>query len=324
MENQSKILLYQTSDGKVNIDVNLSKNDIWLSQNQMADLFGTKRQAISKHLTNIFLASELNENSVCSILEHTAQDGKSYKTKFYSLDAIISVGYRINSTNATQFRIWATNVLKQHLIKGFTIHEKRMAQQGMSELENALALLQKTLTQQNLTNDIGKEAVNIILEYAKSWKLLLAYDEDQLEIPKHGQSAKKHLEYSTALKMIKTLKNDLMSKGEASDFFGRERDGGLDNVLQNIEQSFADEELYKTVEEKAAHLLYFIIKNHPFIDGNKRIGSFLFLIYLKLQDAPLLINSNGIVSLALLVAESQPSQKPLLIKLITNLLHDKG
>jgi DNA ligase (NAD+) len=324
VDNKADVIIYQSRDGKISLEVNLNEDTVWLSQSQLSDLFGKNIRTVSEHIGNIFKENELQENSVVRNSRITAADGKSYNTKHYNLDVIISVGYRVQSKEGTQFRIWATNVLKQHLIKGFTIHEKRMAQQGMGELENALALLQKTLTQQNLTNDIGKEAINIILEYAKSWKLLLAYDEDQLEIPKHGQSAKRLLEYSTALKMVKTLKDDLMSKGEASDFFGRERDGGLDNILQNIEQSFADEELYKTVEEKAAHLLYFIIKNHPFIDGNKRIGSFLFLLYLKLQDTPLRINNNGIVSLALLVAESQPAQKALLIKLITNLLHDKG
>ena len=164
-----EIIIYKAKDGHIELDVNLANETLWLSQQQMADLFGTKRQAITKHLKNIFISSELHERSVCSILERTATDGKIYKTKFYSLDAVISVGYRVNSSQATQFRIWATNILKQHLIDGYTIHQKRIAECGIKELQQSIELLQKTLTQNQLVNEIGSEAIQLIMSYAKTW-----------------------------------------------------------------------------------------------------------------------------------------------------------
>ena len=176
----TEIVIYTATDGHVQLAVNLANDTLWLSQQQIADLFGTKRQTITKHLKNIFISNELSENSVCSILEHTAQDGKSYKVKFYSLDAVISVGYRVNSKQATQFRIWATNVLKEHLIHGFTIYKPRLAQQGLNELQQTMTLLQKTLKHHELVSDLGIEAIQLILSYTKTWSLLLAYDEDKL------------------------------------------------------------------------------------------------------------------------------------------------
>jgi death-on-curing family protein len=295
---------------------------VWLSQQQMADLFGTKRQAISKHLKNIFTARELIEDSVCSILEHTAQDGKTYKTKFYCLDAVISVGYRVNSQKATEFRIWATHVLKDHLVKGYTLYKPRLAQQGIDELQQTVELLQKTLKHHDLVDDLGGEAIQLVLSYAKTWSLLLAYDEDRLKLPEIGKQSISPLNYETALNAIDSLKSGLIVKQEASPLFGNERDSSLKSILNNIEQTFDHEPLYKTIEEKAAHLLYFIIKDHPFTDGNKRIGCFIFLLYLKLQNVPIRLNENGLVALTLLVAESEPIQKEMMIRLIVNILVD--
>lgn len=225
-----------------------------------------------KHLKNIFLSGELEENSVCSILERTAKDGKIYKTQFYSLDAVISVGYRVNSSQATQFRIWATQVLKEHLIQGYTIYKPRLAQQGIHELQQTLELLQKTLKHHELVNDLGSAAIQLILSYAKTWHLLLAYDEDRLKLPEEGKQSFLLLDYENAVKAIDSLRIDLRARHEATALFGNERDSGFASILSNIEQTFAGEPLYKSAEEKAAHLLYFIIKDHPFTDGNKRIG----------------------------------------------------
>jgi DNA ligase (NAD+) len=317
-----EILIYTAPDGHIQLDVNLAQNTLWLSQQQMADLFGTQRPAITKHLKNVFSSHELEEKSVCSILEHTAPDGKRYKTKFYTLDAVISVGYRINSTQATHFRIWATQVLKEHLIQGYTVYQPRLAQQGLHELQLTVELLQKTLVHHELVNDVGSEAIQLILSYAKTWNLLLAYDEGQLKLPEQGRHAMSYLTYEMAVKAIASLKVDLCARQEATPLFGNERDHGLECILGNIEQTFGGEPVYQSVEEKAAHLLYFIIKDHPFTDGNKRIGSFLFLLYLKLQTIPIKLNENGLVALALLVAESNPLQKDLMIRLIVNLLVD--
>ncbi|MBN9286307.1 MAG: hypothetical protein BGO43_01130 [Gammaproteobacteria bacterium 39-13] len=316
----SKIEIYTAKDGHVQLEVNLADDSVWLSQQQMADLFGTKRPAITKHLKNIFNSNELDENSVCSILEHIGENGKKYKTKFYNLDAIVSIGYRVNSLQATQFRIWATQVLKAHLVRGYTTNDKRLSECGVRELQQTVELLQKTLVHHDLVNDLGQEAIQLILAYTKTWDLLLAYDEDRLQLPAQGKKTEPRLQYEGALSAIEALKTDLSARNEASDLFGRERERGLQSILNNIEQTFADEPLYKTAEEKAAHLLYFIIKDHPFIDGNKRIGSFMFLLYLKSQNMVIKLNENGLVALALLVAESDPKQKEMIIRLIVNLL----
>lgn len=318
----SEIVIYTAQDGHVQLNINLANDTLWLSQQQLADLFGTQRQAITKHLKNIFSAGELKESSVCSILEHTAQDGKKYKTKFYSLDAVISVGYRVNSTQATQFRIWATSVLKDHLIQGYTIHKPRLAEKGIQELQQTIELLQKTLTRNELINDLGAETIQLILRYAKTWHLLLAYDEDNLTLPKFNHGSSVILHHEDAINAISALKLDLTHRGEATPLFGQEREHAFASILNNIEQTFSGEFLYKTSEEKAAHLLYFTIKDHPFTDGNKRIGCFIFLLYLKLQHIPLKLNDNGLVALALLIAESAPAQKDLMVRLIVNLLVD--
>lgn len=318
----SEIVIYKAKDGHIELKVSLTHETLWLSQQQIAELFGTKRQAITKHLKNIINAEELDEDSVCSILEHTASDGKKYKTKFYNLDAIISVGYRVNSSQATQFRMWATQVLKDHLIKGYTTYEKRLAERGFKELQESIALLQRTLTRNELVSDIGVETIQLIMSYTKTWHLLLAYDEDELKLPEKGKLSLTALDYKIAKNAIATFKSDLSARKEATALFGNEHAHGLESILGNIEQTFDGEALYKTAEERAAHLLYFIIKDHPFSDGNKRIGCLIFLLYLKLQGFNIKLNDNGLVALALLLAESNPSQKDLMIRLIVNLLMD--
>jgi DNA ligase (NAD+) len=316
----TEIIIYKSDDGHIQLTVNLAHDNVWLSQQQMADLFGTKRPIITKHLKNIFLSGELNEKSVCSKMEHTAQDGKSYKVKFYSLDAVISVGYRVNSKQATKFRIWATNVLKEHLINGYTIYKPRLAQQGLNELQQTLSLLTKTLEHRELDNELSIEAIQLILSYSKTWSLLLAYDEGKLQLPINGKQSSIEIKHREVIKAIVTLKTDLMAKNEASSLFGQERDNSFVSILNTVEQTFDGQPLYKTVEIKAANLLYFLIKDHPFIDGNKRIGCFVFLLYLKLHKVTIKLNERGLVALALLIAESAPSQKEIMIKLIANII----
>ncbi len=318
----SEIVIYKAKDGHIELDVNIAHETLWLSQQQMADLFGTKRQAITKHLKNIFNSSELNADSVSSKMEHTAADGKRYQTLFYNLDAVISVGYRINSSQATQFRIWATQVLKEHLVRGYTVYKKRLAERGVKELQQSILLLQNTLTQNDLVNDIGIETIQLIMSYTKTWHLLLAYDEDELTLPARGRLAIATLNYESAVHAIETLRSDLAARNEATPLFGNEREQGLQSILGNIEQTFGGEPLYKTIEERAAHLLYFIIKDHPFSDGNKRIGCLIFLLYLRLQNTAIKLNDKGLVALALLIAESDPKQKDLMVRLIVNLLTD--
>ena len=208
----SKIIIYKNKNGHIDLTVNLSEETVWLSLNQLAQLFGRDKSVISRHLSNIFKTKELNKNSVVANFATTASDGKTYQVDYYNLDAIISVGYRVNSVQATQFRQWATDVLKKHLIEGYTINKNRLAENGIKELQQSIKLLQKTLKQNNLVNDIGAETIQIIINYTKTWNLLLSYDEDKLNLPKTGKPFVTELNYETALNAIEALKTDLASK----------------------------------------------------------------------------------------------------------------
>lgn len=318
----SDVVIYKAKDGHIELKVNLSEETVWLTQKQLSDLFDKNVRTISEHINNVFKEGELDEDSVIRNFRITAADGKTYDTKHYNLDIIISVGYRVHSKRGTEFRQWATSVLKEHLIKGYTLNKKRLAERGVKELQQSIELLQKTLTRNDLVNDIGIETIQLIMSYTKTWHLLLAYDEDELTLPAQGRQAIAALNYESAIHAIETLKSDLAARNEATALFGNEHEQGLQSILGNIEQTFGGEPLYKTVEERAAHLLYFIIKDHPFSDGNKRIGCLIFLLYLKLQNTAIKLNDNGLVALALLIAESDPKQKDLMVRLIVNLLTD--
>lgn len=318
----SEIIIYQAKDGQIELQVSLSEETVWLTQKQLAALFDKNIRTINEHIGNIFQEDELEESSVIRNFRIVAEDGKSYDTKHYNLDLVISVGYRVKSKRGTEFRQWAARVLKEYLTRGYALNDKRLAERGVKELQQSIELLQKTLTRNSLVNDIGVETIQLIMSYARTWHLLLGYDEDTLALPKEGRASLTVLDYDAAFKAIQTLKNDLMAKSEASALFGNERESGLKSILGNLEQTFGGEELYKSSEEKAAHLFYFVIKDHPFSDGNKRIGCLLFLVYLKQQNIVIKLNDNGLVALALLVAESNPSQKDLMVRLIVNLLVD--
>jgi prophage maintenance system killer protein len=321
-DERGEIVIYQADDGSSSLEVRLYDDSIWMSLNQIAALFDRNKSVISRHLHNIFKSGELRRSSVVAKNATTAADGKTYQVDYFNLDAIISVGYRVNSIRGTHFRIWATSVLKDHLIQGYTFNERRLAEKGLIEMEQAISLLSKTLRSHGLIEDQGKAVLSVITQYAKSWRLLLHYDEDRLALPKKKTLVKLVLSYQQARKAIKAIKSELVKCEEASELFGQERAEQLKGILGSIDQTFDGEDLYPSVEEKAAHLFYFVIKDHPFADGNKRIGAFLFLLYLREND--LLessgINENALVALALLIAESDPKQKELMIRLILNLL----
>lgn len=320
------IVIYRAKNGQIELNVNLSDENVWLSLKQMTALFGRDKSVISRHLNNIFKSDELDKASTVAFFATVQKEGHrevSRQVEYYNLDAIISVGYRVNSKEGVRFRQWATGVLKQHLIQGFTLKEKRLTERGLDDLQQAVQLLEKTLVSHELVNDIGHETIQVILEYAKTWRVLLAYDEERLMLPKPLQSSQvidSILSYMLAKQAIEQLKQTLAAQQEASDLFGRERDKSLESILQNLEQTFDGEPLYVSFEEKAAHLLYFVIKDHPFSDGNKRIGCFLFLLYLKSNQFNIKLNDNGLIALALLIAESAPQQKDLMIRLVTTLL----
>lgn len=317
----SELLIYEAPDN--NIAVRLDGETVWLTQRQMADLFDSSTDNIGLHLKNIYADEELEESATTEDFSVVQTEGSrlvSRRVRHYNLDAIISVGYRVNSKRGVRFRQWATRVLREHLTQGYTLHQARLAEKGMAEARQAIELLARTLENQSLVNDAGREVLALITGYAKTWRLLLQYDEDGLSLPDTCLPARGVLDYATARAAIEDLKSALASRNEATDLFGRERDERLHGILGSIEQTMFGESLYKTREEKAAHLLYFVIKDHPFSDGNKRIGSFLFLLYLRQEGMAMTINANALTALALLVAESAPQNKELMIRLIINLL----
>ena len=332
LSNENQVLIYKTESGQYAVDVLLDSETVWLTQKQMAELFQATKQNISLHINNIFADEELTQDSTVKEFLTVQDEGKrkvQRNVAYYSLDVIIAVGYRINAKRGTQFRIWATRTLKEHLLKGYTLNQKRLAETGVKELEVALQFIKQASSRRQLTSEEAQGLLEVITKYAKSWLLLKSYDEDNLP-PTTGQAPKFSLTYKHALDAIVKLKKVLMDKDEASDIFGNEREHGLDAILGNLEQSFGDQELYPTLEEKAAHLLYFIIKDHPFSDGNKRIASLLFIHYLDKNEhlyktnGEMLINDNALVALALLIAESAPKSKELMVALVKNLLAERS
>ena len=316
-----QIQLFTADDGRVELAVSVDKDTVWLSLDQMVRLFERDKSVISRHLRNLFVEGELERDAVVAKFATTAADGKTYQVDYYNLDVAISVGYRVKSQRGVQFRQWATRTLKEHLVQGYTLNQRRLQERGI-EFEQALALLSRTLANQQLVNAEGAAVLGVIAEYARSWSLLQQYDEQSLASQTRPQSGMRSLELDEVLAAIEQLKTELIAKGEATALFGQVRGEGLASAIATIEQGFGDTLFYPNVASRAAHLLYFVIKNHPLADGNKRCGSFLFLWYLRLNHTLLarpveqLINDNTLVALALLVAESQPEHKELLVRLI--------
>jgi len=324
-----EVVLYEAPDGEIRLDVRLEQDTVWLTQAQMAELFGRERSVITKHVGSVFRERELEAKSVSANFAHTAEDGKTYQVDHYNLDVVISVGYRVKSKRGTQFRIWATRTLKDHLLRGYTLNEKRLREKGLGEIEQAVGLLARTLTQHALVTDEGRAVLEVVQQYTRAWRLLLEYDEGRLpEKPTHPLKPTSDLSLETARGAIARLRDSLASRGEATALFGQERSDQLHGILGAVEQTFGGEPLYPTVQARAAHLLYFVIKDHPFADGNKRSGTLLFLEYLRRNrmltrpDGRPRLADNAMVALALLVAESEPAQKDLMIRLILNLLED--
>ncbi len=321
MDKKSDVLIFKTDDNTIELVVHTNEETVWLTLSQMAALFERDKSVISKHLKNIFKEQECKENAVVANFATTAADGKSYQVNYYELDAILAVGYRVNSKRGSQFRKWASSVLKEYLIKGYALNQTCLYKKGLNDITRSLALLSTTLTNQSLINDIGEHALNIIQSYASTWALLLAYDEKTLDIEKNIDEDFFPYGHSLILDQIHQFKQSLIQKKEASPLFGQQREEYLFAIFQNIHQTFDSTPLYSSYIERAAHLLYFVIKDHPFVDGNKRIASFLFVLYLKAyKKERLTVNTKTLVALALLIAESLPADKELMIKLIVNLI----
>ncbi len=302
----------------------LERDTLWLNLQQIADLFGRDKSVISRHFKNIFDTEELEKNSVVAKNATTAADGKTYQVEYFNLDAIISVGYRVNSKKGTQFRIWATQRLKELLIQGYSLNQQRFEQNAQA-LQQALKLIEKTAKSPDLTLNAGRGLTEIVSRYMQTFLWLQRYDEGLLDEP-NGEVGGTLISNEMATQLLAELKQGLIARGEATDLFAKPRAEGLAGIFGNLEQSVFGEPAYPSVESKAAHLLYFIVKNHPFSDGNKRSGAFLFVDFLSrngrllnAQDEPV-INDTGLAALTLLVAESDPKQKETLIRLIMHML----
>ncbi|WP_455540383.1 RhuM family protein [Prevotella fusca] len=319
-----KIIIYQSEDGKTQLDVKLEQETVWLTQKQIAELFGTKRPAITKHLKNIYASEELTEESTCSILEHMGNDGRqSYNTKYYNLDAILSVGYRVNSKNATRFRQWANSVLKQYLVKGYAINENIRKQQ-IAELRQLIQVLGRAIQQQPAkTTDESNALFDVVVDYTYALDTLDNYDYQRLHISKTTKEEPFHATYENAMHEIDVLRQ----KFGGSVLFGNEKDESFKSSIGQIYQTFDGTELYPSVEEKAAMLLYLVTKNHSFSDGNKRIAATLFLWFMNNNailyrpDGTKRIADNTLVALTLMIAESKTEEKDIMVKVVVNLIN---
>jgi len=315
----SEISIYETTSGS--IEVRLERDTVWLSQEQMGMLFGRERSVITKHVRNVFSEGELEEGSNVQNM-HIA--GSNKPVRFYNLDVIISVGYRVKSPQGTRFRQWATRILREHLTQGYTLNRQRF-ETNARELEAALQLVRKAACSTELQADMGRGLVDIVTRYTQTFVLLQRYDEGLLTEPTTTPGGTLFT-LPEARAALAGLKADLMGRGEASTLFAQEREEAFESLLGNLDQSVFGEPAYPSVESKAAHLLYFVIKNHPFADGNKRSGAFLFVDFLNRNGRLLdptgqpVINDIGLAALALLVAESNPSHKDTMIRLIMNML----
>ena len=321
------IVIYQSADGAIATEVRLEGESVWLSQEQISQLFGRERSVITKHLRNVFAEGELESDAVCAKFAHTAADGKTYQVEHYNLDVIISVGYRVKSLEGTRFRQWANRVLKDYLVQGYALNTQRLQaqQENIQQLERTLTLFQQNLIEQASLPE-ARGLVSVISGYARTFVLLNQFDSERLPLGDFATTIRYEIQEDEALAGIAALKADLIAKGEASELFGNQKDDSFAGVLGNIVQSFGGQFLYPSIEEQGAHLLYFVIKNHPFSDGNKRIGAFMFIWFLQRNqhhlkaDGELKINDNALAAIALLVAQSDPAQKQLMIHLIMNLI----
>ncbi|WAG80736.1 virulence protein RhuM/Fic/DOC family protein [Metapseudomonas furukawaii] len=323
------VVIYQR-EGESVTEVRLEGETVWLTQRQMAELFDTSSDNVGLHLKNIYGTGELEESTTTEDYSVVQREGRRQVTRVirhYNLDAIISVGYRVNSRQGTHFRIWANRVLRDHLVRGYSLNQRRLEaqQERIGQLQKTLTLFREGLIDQaGLTEARG--LVSVITGYARTFVLLNQFDSERLGRDGFAENIRYLIEPADAFEGIAALKADLMAKGEASDLFGRPKDESFEGLLGNIVQSFDGQFLYPSIEEQAANLLYLVIKNHPFTDGNKRIGAFLFIWFLRRNrhhlksDGELKINDNALAAIALLVAQSDPRQKDLMVHLVMNLI----
>lgn len=319
---QGEIVIYQTSDNQTSLEVRLDNETVWLTQAQMVDLFGRERTVITKHINNIFKENELSEKSNVHFL-HIANSDKP--VKIYNLDVIISVGYRVKSKQGTQFRIWANSVLKEYLLRGFVVNQQAKVNQ-LQEALDSIKVLTGIASRQIVESDQARDILHVIKDYTYALDTLDKYDFQQLEIDSITHEEIFHADYDTAMSAINTLR----VKFDSGTLFGNEKDQSFKSSISTIYQTFGGDELYPSVEEKASMLLYLVVKNHSFSDGNKRIAAFLFLWFLEnngilyKEDGSRLIENNTLVALTLMIAESRSEEKDVMVKVIVNLINQNN
>jgi prophage maintenance system killer protein len=328
MKKENAVVIYKAAHGQKGIEVKIQAESVWLNLNQIASLFKRDKSVISRHVRNIFREKELAHESVVAFFATTAADQKTYQVEYFNLDVIISVGYRVKSRSGTQFRIWANKVLKDYLIKGYAINEERLKSQTqkVKELDNAVALLTGIMERKKLSSDEATGLLRVIADYTYALDLLDRYDTQSLKIEDTSGKGTFQITYEAAKKAINELSRKLGTHG----LFGKEKDGSFKSSLYSIYQTFDGRELYPSLEEKAANLLYFIVKNHSFIDGNKRIAAFLFLWFLEENkvlykpDGTRKLPDNALVALTLMVAESKSEERDAIVKVVVSLINRRN
>lgn len=324
MELSDKIVIYRTSDGQTSVSVRMDGDTVWLSQAQMAELFQKDRTVIGRHISNIYKEHELERETTCANFAHMGKEAdQTYQTTLYNLDVVISVGYRVKSQRGTQFRIWANKVLKDYLVKGYAIN-KALTEQRYSELKQLVAVLERTVkSQETLTSKDALDLIEVVSNYTYALDILDRYDYQQLSIEQTTSEEKFHATYEGAMNVIRELK----AKFGGSKWFANEKDDSFKSSIGQIYQTFDGHDLYPSVEEKAAMLLYLVTKNHSFTDGNKRIAATLFLWFMAENgilynpDGTKRIADNTLVALTLMIAESRAEEKDTMVKVLVNLIN---
>lgn len=324
----SNIAIYQTPDGETIIDVRLEGDTVWLSQAQLALLYNTDRTSIGRHIRNIYSSGELDEESTCAKNAQVQIEGRrrvKRTTYAYNLDMIISVGYRVNSKHATNFRIWANRILKEYLIKGYAINHNAKAEQ-LDELKQTIAIMRNVLAHKSITQDEAVGLLRVISDYSYGLDTLDRYDYQTLDITQTTNREVFRATYKDAIEALAILKD----KFGGSDLFAHEKDDSFKSTMGVIYQTFDGQELYPSIEEKAANLLYLTVKNHSFSDGNKRIAAFLFLWFLEKngilyrEDGSRLLDNNTLVALTLMIAQSKVEEKDIMTKVVVNLINQNN
>ena len=324
MELSDKIVIYRTSDGQTSVSVRMDGDTVWLSQAQMAELFQKDRTVIGRHISNIYKEHELERETTCANFAHMGKEAdQTYQTTLYNLDVVISVGYRVKSQRGTQFRIWANKVLKDYLVKGYAVN-KALTEQRYSELKQLVAVLERTVkSQETLTSKDALDLIEVVSNYTYALDILDRCDYQQLSIEQTTSEEKFHATYEGAMNVIRELK----AKFGGSKWFANEKDDSFKSSIGQIYQTFDGHDLYPSVEEKAAMLLYLVTKNHSFTDGNKRIAATLFLWFMAENgilynpDGTKRIADNTLVALTLMIAESRTEEKDTMVKVLVNLIN---